>query len=1457
MCSLKSQTKLVDFMFQASFKSALDFTLRAFLLLWFFCLGTNIALAGPVLLGGDDLNDHGQRVNHLNIQGWLYIEKALIDLDSNVTRTGPFTVDIAGLGVEEHSSCPFDNQPADCPPPSFSGGHAGAALASAAANAGLSVQIFPGVSGIADFFQQLSAGTVNPRIIYLPGNQVGTILDGSRGGFSEAEELELANHAPAIRDFVSSGGGLMSHGAARGNYLWLKTLLPGIEEIAEDQFIPAECQSEGAFLTPLGQSTFPGLVNSDIDANAGPCHSHFAGDFGDLEVLAMDGSTFVLLDGSGNSISEIEPTESPAGATPVTIGDDAIGNLTAPELPGTGIIDTEIEFNGDAANATVTSLGADFTGSLVDPVLPGTGINITEVEFNGDPVNATAVSIGADFSGSFVTPILTGTGNTIAEIETNDDPASATAVNIGDDMTGSMTGGDLDYFAFSANGGEKLAFIIDRPTNFGLDFTILAPDGTTELRSLCCNLGTLHQSTFTLPNQAGTYYILLRQTSSAGDYLFSLRETLHENPFNDHDYFAFDANGGEKLAFIIDRPTNFGMEFAIIAPDGATKLKSLCCNLGTYHQSAFTLPDVPGTYYILLRQSSSSARGDYVFKLRETALDDPFLDHDYFAFDANGGEKLAFTIERPTNFGLEFAIIAPDGATELKSVCCNLGAFHQSKFTLPNQAGTYYILLRQTSSSAGGDYLFKLRETDLEHPFQDHDYFAFDADGGERLVFMVDRPTNFGLEFAVFAPDGTTQLQSACCNLGELYQTELTLPDEAGTYYVLLRQSSSLNGGDYVLNLRATAPAGPYPFIIGGEAVSIIPTRPPSIDLTPDISFNPVNTSHTVTATVTGSDGLASEGVTVFFDVFAGPNHGNNGTGTSDENGNATFTYTGDGGVGLDQIQAGFFDTDGTEIESDVVLKSWNDCSASPITEISPADGATVPAGIQMIISGRWSDRNGSDLSTPAIVINGVPADSSDASGRFFKSVIPEPGENTFYIDGADACGNFSVVLSLNGSLPDPESTASMSDVTASLNDEYRDTTFNRANNWLVVDARARNTGLAAIDGPVLMAIGPQLDPAVDPINRHGNTAEGEPYFGMVRENVRLSPNEAGEPVNLLFHDPGKVPVDYDVRWLAYGNHAPRFSSVPPTAAVPEFTYIYDAAVHDPDGDPIVFALERAPVSMAIDDQTGQVSWVPQPSDLGLHEISIRAQDNHGARALQSFTISVGDSQPNRPPVFTSAPITQADTGADYAYDANAVDFDGDAITYSLVDGPAGMVVFPASGVVEWNQASAGQHSVVLQAADAMGGLALQTFVLSVGELPTNQSIPQVSGLPDPFAVVDALYLYQPVAIDADGDPLAFSLSANPDGMTINPVTGLIQWQPDATQLGGPHPVGILVSDGKGGVAGQSFSITVVAVALHPPVFQDPPPPLFALVGQTYDYQALAIDPDGGAVNYALTLAPA
>lgn len=59
------------------------------------------AMAGPVILGGDDLTNHGSRTElGANLEGWLYIEKAVSNVLSGVTRGGTITTDIVALGSE-------------------------------------------------------------------------------------------------------------------------------------------------------------------------------------------------------------------------------------------------------------------------------------------------------------------------------------------------------------------------------------------------------------------------------------------------------------------------------------------------------------------------------------------------------------------------------------------------------------------------------------------------------------------------------------------------------------------------------------------------------------------------------------------------------------------------------------------------------------------------------------------------------------------------------------------------------------------------------------------------------------------------------------------------------------------------------------------------------------------------------------------------------------------------------------------------------------------------------------------------------------------------------------------------------------------------------------------------------------------------------------------------------------
>ena len=241
-------------------------------------LSVSYAFGGPVILGGDDLDDHGSFNGTVNVQGWLYIQTALQILLATSTRPGATPNTVAALGSADDGAA------------SNSGG---GAINSAAAQLSppATVTYYDGAAAITQFFADLASGATNPAVIWIPGNGAGNDIDALEGA-------ELTTNAIAIADYVNSGGGLMSHGSGPDVYGWLTALIPGI---VEDPI----CDSTGATLTPAGIAAFPGISNSDVDATAGPCHSSFSGSLGGLQVLVTDGGglNFIIGGGAGTSIT--------------------------------------------------------------------------------------------------------------------------------------------------------------------------------------------------------------------------------------------------------------------------------------------------------------------------------------------------------------------------------------------------------------------------------------------------------------------------------------------------------------------------------------------------------------------------------------------------------------------------------------------------------------------------------------------------------------------------------------------------------------------------------------------------------------------------------------------------------------------------------------------------------------------------------------------------------------------------------------------------------------------------------------------------------------------------------------------------------------------------------------------------------------------------------------------------
>ncbi len=162
-----------------------------------------------------------------------------------------------------------------------------------------------------------------------------------------------------------------------------------------------------------------------------------------------------------------------------------------------------------------------------------------------------------------------------------------------------------------------------------------------------------------------------------------------------------------------------------------------------------------------------------------------------------------------------------------------------------------------------------------------------------------------------------------------------------------------------------------------------------------------------------------------------------------------------------------------------------------------------------------------------------------------------------------------------------------------------------------------------------------------------------------------------------------------------------------------------------------------------------------------------------------------------------------------------------------------------------------GNHGMVLRVQDGRGGSAEQHYTLSVIEPPPNRP-PVFTSVPIVEATVNGAYAYDAVARDADDDPLSFSLVARPAGMTVDTDTGYLRWTPIGDQVG-VHHVDLEVSDGRGGMAVQSFEIMVVGEpGNHAPVITTEPKTVVA-AGEKYRYDMDAFDPDDDPVTYSLT----
>ncbi len=134
---------------------------------------------------------------------------------------------------------------------------------------------------------------------------------------------------------------------------------------------------------------------------------------------------------------------------------------------------------------------------------------------------------------------------------------------------------------------------------------------------------------------------------------------------------------------------------------------------------------------------------------------------------------------------------------------------------------------------------------------------------------------------------------------------------------------------------------------------------------------------------------------------------------------------------------------------------------------------------------------------------------------------------------------------------------------------------------------------------------------------------------------------------------------------------------------------------------------------------------------------------------------------------------------------------------------------------------------------------------------------PKITGNAPRVVKVGVAYTFHPVATDADGDLLGFSINNKPAWLTFDASIGYLSGMPSLGNEGTYNDIEIAVSDGDVTTMLSPFSITVEPTTAPnmPPELDGIPAPSVT-VGQAYSFTPIGWDPDGDLLSYTIQNRP-
>ena len=344
--------------------------------------------------------------------------------------------------------------------------------------------------------------------------------------------------------------------------------------------------------------------------------------------------------------------------------------------------------------------------------------------------------------------------------------------------------------------------------------------------------------------------------------------------------------------------------------------------------------------------------------------------------------------------------------------------------------------------------------------------------------------------------------------------------------------------------------------------------------------------------------------------------------------------------------------------------------------------------------------------------------------------------------------------------------------------------------------------------------------------------------------------DEYVERFEIRFYDAENNPVR-QVFDLPLGSWAPSFASLPCLVAPRGKTWMYDLYLTDLNGI----------------TNEWEIYWKdPRLEYDGAVSVAVEAGDRRGGKGgFSMWGIPVLDPERPIPPDFLNqSHVISAEQG--FGLELQMTAFDGITVQYSLDDtAPEGVRLGNRSGKLTWTptieQAGTSDGGteysfpVMVEFRDAKTGVRVSSSTITISLTVVKPEdyivLPlEIVSQPPSATAAGEHFTYQPATSRDDTRSLRWDLLEKPDaGMTIDVLSGQIDWDPDADYLGETVWIVVGVCDPVGDITDVQTFPLIVQGHNSPPVIMTTFPATWASE-EDFSFEILAQDPEGHTLNY-------